>query len=111
MSAMHYGYTESDITVLYCVVFNEYVLVVGRWTVRLIGLAVETGGRDHIILVRVFRYFLRRERKFTKILKQFFSLPTFELLSLFKVTATESAIILILIIIIIIIIISMALQF
>jgi hypothetical protein len=106
---MQYGYTESDIAVLYCVLFNKYVLVVGRWTVRLIGRAVERGGRDIIILV--FRYFLERLRKFTKILKHFLSLPTSELLSIFKATATESAIIIIItIIIIIIVIVSMAQQ-
>ena len=77
---MQYGYTESDIVLLYCALFNGYVLVVGRWTVRLFGRAVDTGSRDIIILV--FRYFLGRVRKFTKILKHFLSMPTFELHSI-----------------------------
>ena len=40
--------------------------------------------------VLVYRYFLGRERKFAKILKHFLFLRTFELLSVFKATATDN---------------------
>jgi hypothetical protein len=55
----------------------------------LISRAVETGRRDVIILVIL--YILEKLRKFPKILKHFLSLPTFAVLSVFKATATESA--------------------